>query len=227
MANNEQMEKFLAQHGEKTVDNGKAAKHKPLIPVTRLPKGGDLIVAKLDAANKLLAEAKTAQDAKKVIDVAAAAETYSRRQALGEEAIQYARSIKVYATRKLGQILKQTPKRKGQLSRGTRRVQRGNQVLSDDATPSLAELGISRNVSSRAQKLADLPDEQVAEIAEGRAPIHPLEPESDDSLLLTSLETLVQSLETHGLAGLVESMDEAERERGQAALDKISWLILG
>jgi len=65
----------------------------------------DLIIAKLDNARRLLSEAKTLQETKNIVDIAAAAEVYARRQQLGEEAIGHTLEIKIYALRKLREIL--------------------------------------------------------------------------------------------------------------------------
>ena len=62
----------------------------------------DAVVVSLMRASTALAEAKTIQQTKKIMDVAAAAEIYARRQHLGDEAEALAVSIKVEALRKLG-----------------------------------------------------------------------------------------------------------------------------
>jgi len=68
----------------------------------------DPIVTKLAGAAKLLAEAKTVQQTKHVIDIAHAAAVYARRQKLGEEAIRHATDLKLDALRKLGGMLRAT-----------------------------------------------------------------------------------------------------------------------
>ncbi len=65
----------------------------------------DLIISKLDNARRLLSEAKTLQETKNIVDIAATAEVYARRQQLGEEAIGHALEIKIYTLRKLREIL--------------------------------------------------------------------------------------------------------------------------
>lgn len=54
----------------------------------------DLIVVQVDRARALLALAKDAPAAKRVADMAHAAEIYLRRQHVSEDAIQYARLAK-------------------------------------------------------------------------------------------------------------------------------------
>jgi hypothetical protein len=124
----------------------------------------DLIIVKLDRAVLLLAEAKTAQDAKQVVDIAHAAKVYAQRQKLGREAVGYAYSIEVYSLHKLGQMLKATPRNtgaKGSKVTGTKRVP------VKDSTPTLAELGLDKKTSSLAKKVADLTDDEVAKMAAG------------------------------------------------------------
>src|SRR5262245_12670295 len=73
----------------------------------------DLIVVRVDQARLLLAEAKDATAAKRVMDLARAAEVYAKRQKLSEEVIQYAHAVKVDAMTLLGEFLKQGPKNPG------------------------------------------------------------------------------------------------------------------
>jgi len=116
----------------------------------------DLMVVQLDRARTALAEAKTIGETKKVLDMAHAAEIYAHRQKLGEEAIGYAHSIKTEALRKLGGILKVTPRHLG-----------GKPVVGDDRLgkpPTLKELTISRDISVLAQKLAALPAEVFEQV---------------------------------------------------------------
>ena len=76
----------------------------------------------------------------------------------------HAHSIKVYALRKLGEMLKATERNNGAKGIGKSVVPKENR------TPTLAALGIDKKISSLAQKIADLPDEKVAERASGRRP---------------------------------------------------------
>lgn len=63
---------------------------------------------KLENATRMLAEIRDARDAKKLMDMATAAEVYARKARLGEEAETYARSIKIDAQTVLGQFINQT-----------------------------------------------------------------------------------------------------------------------
>lgn len=135
---------------------------------TALAVRDDGVLAKLDRARLALSEAKTMQDAKHIVDVAAAAEIYAKRQRLGEEAIGYAHAIKIEALRRLGEMLKETDRNqgaKGSVVTGTGRVP------VKDETPTLSDLGLDKKTSSIAQKLADLPSEQFEQVREGTASI--------------------------------------------------------
>src|SRR6266516_4412764 len=73
----------------------------------------DLVIARIDQASHLLAEAKDAQDAKKLADIARAAEIYAQRQKSSETIIKYAHAIKIKAERLMGEFLKTAPKATG------------------------------------------------------------------------------------------------------------------
>ena len=124
----------------------------------------DLIVAKVDRARMLLAEARDAADAKKVADIAHAAEVYAKRQKLSDEAIDYARAVKVDAMTLMGEMLKAAPKNegtKGKLGPGPGRGKKAengsvNKEPPFSPTPKLSDLGIGKKESSDAQALAQL-----------------------------------------------------------------------
>lgn len=76
------------------------------------------------------------------------------RQAKDSELIQYATEIKVRAERRCGELLAKTEKKRGAAGIGTSAVQR------DDRTPpTLDEMGLTKNESSRYQQLAAMPAE--------------------------------------------------------------------
>ena len=133
-------------------------------------EGGDLVVARLGAARNALVEAKTATQVKAVMDAAAAAETFARRQRLSEETIQHATAIKLDAERKLGGILRDTPKASGAAGIG-----KAESAVPDEyrtQAPTLADLGIDKKTSARAQKLADLPDETFEAVRLGEVKVN-------------------------------------------------------
>lgn len=121
----------------------------------------DLVITKLDTARTALAEAKTIQETKKILDIASAAEIYVKRQQLGEEAIKYATAIKVEALAQLGRMLKET-------LRAEARFDEGNQkVPSSNLQPTLANLGLDKKTSKLAQDIANLPEEQFERVKQG------------------------------------------------------------
>jgi site-specific DNA-methyltransferase (adenine-specific) len=132
----------------------------------------DLIVARVESACRMLAEAKDALGAKRAADVARAAELYARLQGLPEEAIAYVTAVKVDATTLMGEYLKAGPKNEGHLKRGPVVPNRNHGELVPP--PTLAELGISKKQSAQAQALATVKEkapELHARIREGKAPI--------------------------------------------------------
>jgi len=125
----------------------------------------DIVLSKLETARLALAEADIYQT-KNILDIAVAAETYAKRQQLGEEAIHYATSIKVEALAQLGRMLKDTPRqtaehRVGGGGKGTKKE------LIHDAPPTLAEMGLDKKTSKLAQDIAKLPAEKLEAVKSG------------------------------------------------------------
>jgi len=129
----------------------------------------DSVIVSMTRASQALAEAVTIGQTKTLIDVAYAAEIYSKRHHLSDEAIGKATAVKVEATRKLGEILMATPKAKvrmnGKNFDGTKMEPSKNNAAT------LEELGLSKKESAVAQKLAALPDEQFEQVRLGNVTI--------------------------------------------------------
>ena len=127
-------------------------------------------LANLSAATTALAEARTLDDVKRILDIAEAARTYARAAKLGLDAANYATEIKLRAERKAGDLL-------AQLERGNG-PGRGHtaEKMSQDVTPFseysavLNENDINRMTANRWQTVATIPDEVFeAHIAETKA----------------------------------------------------------
>ncbi len=126
----------------------------------------DAVVATMSRARLALAEAKTIQETKRIVDAAAAAEIYARRQKLGEETEDLAAAIKVEALRKLGEMLAATPRNDGVKKAGT--ILGGSKMeLPRNDAPTLAELGLTKKESAVAQKLAALPEKEFQQVRDG------------------------------------------------------------
>jgi hypothetical protein len=122
----------------------------------------DPVIANLDKAWRALELASTPEDTKRVLDLATAAAIYARRQDLSEDIQKQANAIRVHALYKLGTMLQKTERNTGAKGIGTSAVEHN-----DGTSPTLDELGITRDTSSIAQKLASLPEEKVEAIAAG------------------------------------------------------------
>lgn len=131
----------------------------------------DVVLSKLETARLALAEADIYQT-KNILDVAIAAETYAKRQQLGEEAIRYATSIKVEALAQLGRMLKETERAKGGDYGGKKKIDGTRLLPSIDTAPTLAEMGLDKRTSKLAQDIADLPDEQIENVKRGVMSLH-------------------------------------------------------
>lgn len=118
----------------------------------------DTVIARLETAYAALAEADI-PTAKAIADVADAAEIYAGRRKLGEQVEQQAHAIKIEALRKLGELLKGTPKNAGARGVGKSGV--------PPEHPTLQELRIDKKTSSMAQKLAALPEKDFEAVRDG------------------------------------------------------------
>lgn len=121
----------------------------------------------LREATRMLSEVHGAQDAKQLIDMAAAAEYYAKKAKLGEEATGYAHAIKIDAMRLLGGFLKTAPKNegtKGQLvGRGLIGPTSAEGPINHVLT--IAELGLTYKESADSQLLATIAEQRPEEFA--------------------------------------------------------------
>jgi hypothetical protein len=106
-----------------------------------------------EAARTALAAAHSVDEVKDIRDKAEAMAAYAR-QAKDSELIQYATEIKVRAERRCGEMLRTTEKNTGARMNGSV-VER----CDHRETPTLADMGLSKDESSRYQQLAAMPDE--------------------------------------------------------------------
>ena len=116
-------------------------------------------LTKYDAARYALSVAVEVDEVKDIRDKAEAMAAYAR-QAKDTELVQWATEIKVRAERRAGQMLAEMPKASGNAGLGRPKIG-GNTIVppkSNDKT--LADIGITKNESSRWQKLAAVSEEQ-------------------------------------------------------------------
>ena len=121
--------------------------------------GGALI--RYDAACRALAEAKSIDEARDIRDKSEAVRCYAR-QAKNKQLEVDAAEIRLRAERRLGEILRDTPKNPGSRTIGGGEGA-GGAIAEPPATPTLSDLGIDKKLSSRAQKLAAVPAEEFEE----------------------------------------------------------------
>jgi len=125
-----------------------------------------------EAACRALAECRSVDEVKSWSDKAAAMQAYGR-MAKDKTLEVDAAEIRIRAERRLGEMLAQQ-KADGGLNRGAASMA-GNQYTgkvvpsSESSAPTLADVGISHNLSSRAQKLAAVPEAEFeAEVGQWR-----------------------------------------------------------
>jgi len=110
-------------------------------------------LAKYEAARKALTEAVMFDEVMNIRNVAEQAALYAK-QANDTDLIQKATEIKVRAERKAGEMLRKAAEQGDRNTGGKPSIE--STVTS---APTLAEIGITRDQSSRYQKLAAMPDE--------------------------------------------------------------------
>lgn len=112
-------------------------------------------LTKYDAARYALSVAVEVDEVKDIRDKAEAMAAYAR-QAKDTELVQWATEIKVRAERRAGQMLAEMPKQDG--GHAAKAKARSHDVT--EVPKTLAEIGITKNESSRWQKLAAVSDQQ-------------------------------------------------------------------
>lgn len=111
-------------------------------------------IALISAAAQQLALARTMDEVKDIRDRAEAVRMLMRQRGFSLEAQNHAAELKVRAERKLGEMLRESPKAPG----GQPYQSTGNSVLPVE-TPTLDDIGINKMDSSRWQKIATVPSE--------------------------------------------------------------------
>lgn len=143
-------------------------------------------LVRYEAACRALAEARAVDEVQDVRNKADAMRIYGM-QAKNKSLEVDAAEIRIRAERRLGELIGQQKAgeglAKGAAMRGVGRAGK-NAVESDDRIPTLAEAGISKDLSSRAQKLAAVPPEVFeAEVKEWRGRV-----EAENVRVTTRLE---------------------------------------
>ena len=112
-------------------------------------------LAKLSAATRALAEARTLDQIKHIMDVAEAARTYARAAKLGLEAANHAAEVKLRAERKAGELLAQLQRDKP----GPRTELHSSVESNSQYRTVLTENDIAPTTAHRWQTVATVPDE--------------------------------------------------------------------
>jgi hypothetical protein len=125
----------------------------------------------LDKARKLLAEAKTYDEAATIRGQAEALRAYCQQQKLSIDCYNYAAEIKLRAERKMGGFLASLKKNRGGQHCHKKSTGRGEST----GAPTLKNLGVTKDASARYQRLARVPEalfaDAVKEITEASEPL--------------------------------------------------------
>jgi N6-adenosine-specific RNA methylase IME4 len=124
----------------------------------------DLVLQNINSAKDFLEKAKSLLEVKNVMELAHAAGIYAKRLNASTETINYAAEIRLRAERKLGEILKATPKATGTKGQGRPKIGGSIKEPPIAQAPKLSDIGISKKVSSRAQQMASLSAAKFEEV---------------------------------------------------------------
>ena len=167
------------------------------------PKGA---LAKLDKATHMLAEAKTLDEVKSIMDIAEAARTYARAAKLGLEAYNHAAEVKVRAERKAGEMLRQLERHNG----GDRKSDYKSDNLVNAFLETILQENIPQATAYRWQQLAEMPElvfEQHIEETRGERPI--------------TTSGVIQDVMRAKVRGDLESIETQETKATQGVYDVI------
>lgn len=114
-------------------------------------------IVKLDQATRMLAEIRTIDDAKQLIDLAEAARVYAKQVKLGLEAQNHAAEIKLRAQRRAGEILDEMDKNTGAMGKGINQYSEVR-LQAVSAPPTYSDLDITYRDAHVWQTLASMPE---------------------------------------------------------------------
>jgi hypothetical protein len=164
-------------------------------------------LVKYEAARTALAAAHRVDEVKSIRDKAQALAAYAK-QARDTQMVQWATEIKVRAERRAGEMLAQA-KERGEVREG-----RPGKLSAGSTVSSLPKLGITRDQSSRWQRLADMPEEHfetAVETAKATAGA------------VTSAHMLRLAEELRANRDLEEQLEEARNNLDRASRADAAW----
>jgi len=161
----------------------------------------------LSRTRRLLAEAACVDQIRDIRDKAQAVRQYAKKTGIAQEIIVDASAIKVEAERKLGQLLRDMPLPNA--SPGNQHTSKSDRSHDATGPVRLRDLGVTKSESSRAQRIAGLPDADFNRyikdnVQAGR------EPTMAGVLRLARDMEMAESVENHQprLAGVVNVLNE-------------------
>lgn len=199
-------------------------------------------LTRYENARRWLAEAHRVDEVKDLRDKAEAMAAYAR-QAKDTELIQYATEIKVRAERRCGELLRSTAATSERATQG-----RPPKTSNDTTFSTLADMGLTRDESSRYQRLAAMPEEhfetavataksQVGQVttaamlryaealkeAEGvRQMEERIRREKPWRVLISDLENLADDVERAARDGALDNLFSGWHQQFAAGLDRLN-----
>lgn len=124
-----------------------------LVPVT----DGARLLAGLEQARALLAEARSVDEVKQLRDQAEAMRVYARQAQLGLESQNYAAEIKLRAERRAGELLVEMERWRPEMGRPPA-AEASQAATHTPSPPTLSDLGITRTQAHRWEAVAAIPE---------------------------------------------------------------------
>lgn len=124
-----------------------------------------LAIARFEQMKAILAETKTVDEAKQIVDQAEALRVFVRQRQLGLEVQNLVAELRLLAERRLGETLMASRKNRG--GRPPEENPSSSVTGYPGKPPTYGDLGIQRNEAARAQRFARIPAEVFARAVEG------------------------------------------------------------
>jgi len=136
-------------------------------------------LVKYEAARKALCEANSIDEVKDIKDKFEAIRAYAK-QSKDTVMANWAAEIRIRAERRMGEMLREQEMNKGGGDTST-----GSMVRPVQAIPTLAEVGITKSMSSRAQKIASVPEDEFESVVQSHI-------EAEKELTSATIQKLVK-----------------------------------
>ncbi len=183
------------------------------------------LLPELSKVYQALVLASSLDEVKKIHDASKAIAAYARAQDMSLEMQNTAAEMNLRAKRKLGEMIRNIDKHKGGRPPKSSNVSEGSAEASVSDSqltprPKLKDLGISKSLSSRCQKIADIPEEEFEEhLAEQK--------DAGKELTTTTVLRISKKKQSQKEAEQHQQEQEAREDQLQAIADSDGSVVVG